>query len=38
MFIISVDLQSPMDPFFDEISVFKITKLQACIFEKHLKK
>ena len=38
MFIISIDLQSPMDGLFDEISRFKIRKLQVYVFEKHLKK
>ena len=38
MFIISVDLQFPMDALFDEISGSKIRKLQVYVFEKHLKK
>ena len=38
MFIISADLQFPMDASFHEISGFKIRKLQVYAFEKHLKK
>ena len=38
MFIISVDLQWLLDGLLDEISGFKIRKLQVYIFEKHLKK
>ena len=36
IFMISVDLQFPMDALFDEISRFKIRKLQVYVFEKHL--
>ena len=38
MFVISIDLQFPMDGLFDEISGFKIRKLQVYLFEKHPKK
>ena len=36
IFIISADLQFPLDTLFGEISNFKISKLQVYVFKKHL--